>query len=89
MSLGECFGIIIAPPFRVKNLEAKKKKTGSATVYTQYIQQKLVTCTCTRHIFTWMNMHALSKVRKLQVNIVQISLSIGVRDKNHIHNICM
>ena len=36
-----------------------------------------------------MNMHALSKVRKLQVNIVQISLSIRVRDKNHIHNICM
>ena len=71
------------PPFRVK--KKQKKKTGSATVYTQYIQQKLVTCTCTRHIFTWMNKHALSKVRKLQVNIVQISLSIGESYSQHLH----
>ena len=59
MSPGECLGIIIAPPpFRVN--KKQKKKTGSATVYTQYIQQKLVTCTCTRHIF-YMNEYARLK----------------------------
>ena len=75
------------PQFRVK--KATKKNPGSATVYTKYIEQKLVTCTCTRHIFTRMNMYALSKVCKLLFNILQISLSIRVRDKNHIHNIYM
>ena len=83
MSPGECFGIIIAPtPISSKK---QQKKAGSATVYTQYIEQKLVTCTCTRHIFTRMNMYALSRVCKLLFNILQIwSLSIRVRDKNHI-----
>ena len=87
MSPGECFGIITPPPqFRVKN---SKKKVWSATVYTQYMQQKLVTFTCNRHTFTCMNMHALSKVRKLLFNILQISLSIRVRNKNNIQNIYM
>ena len=58
MSPGECFGIIIAPPPISSKKEAKK--TGSATVYTQYIKQKLVTCTCTRHIF-YMNEYARLK----------------------------
>ena len=74
--------------FRVKKA-TKKKGGGSVTVYTKYIEQKLVTCTCTRHIFTRMNMYALRKVCKLLFNILQISLSIRVRDKNHIHNIYM
>ena len=76
------------PPPQISSKKGKKK-TGSATVYTKYIEQKLVTCTCTRHIFTRMNMYALSKVCKLLFNILQISLSIRVRDKNHIHNIYM
>ena len=77
--------LLLSPPqiSSKKKQKKKKKKTGSATVYTQYIQQKLVACTCTRHIFTWINMHALL------FNILQISLSIRVRDKNHFHNIYM
>ena len=71
MSPGECFGIIIAPQhFRVKKATKKKKGGGgSVTVYTKYIEQKLVTCTCTRPIFTRMNMYALRKVCKLLFNI--------------------
>ena len=52
MSPGEYFVIIIPPPPQIssKKKQKKKKKTGSSTVYTQYIQQKLVACTCTGHI---------------------------------------
>ena len=45
------------PPTISSKKRSKKKKPGSATVYTQYIQQKLVTCTCTRLIF-YMNEYA-------------------------------
>ena len=85
MSPGEYFVIIIPHKFRVK--KKAKKKTGSATVYTQYIQQKLVACTCTRHIFTWINMHALSKQVAIQysTDITQYPSSRQKSYSQHLH----
>ena len=85
MSPGEYFVIIIPPPQISSKKKAKKK--GSATVYTQYIQQKLVACTCTRHIFTWINMHALSKQVAIQysTDITQYPSSRQKSYSQHLH----